>query len=137
MSVNKIATLQDERAELQESLKEAEGFGSGTRGENLDRTMIKRQISRLDLAIEEAKPGRLTGAQKDAMSKRIEELKEIFKVGLPSKYEMDHPGKCPGAVRKHMKWLTVNKHTIEEWRNLQRLLNSGEEESIESLRKEK
>jgi len=50
---------------------------------------------------------------------------------------MDHPAKCPGAVRKHMKWLNVNNEFIEEWRNLQRLLNPGEEESIEMLRKDR
>lgn len=137
LSQTEVATLADERKSLQADLKEAEGFGEGGPGSQFDKSRIKSQINRLDHAIEDASPGRITGAQRDAFSKRIQELKEIFVVGLPTRWEMDHPAKCPGAVRKHRKWLEMNNPNIIEWRNLQRLLNPGEEESIETLRKDR
>jgi len=137
LSQTEIGNLQEEKKSLEQDLKEAEGYGTGGPGSQFDKSRIKSQIDRLDYAIHEASPGRLTGAQRDAFAKRIEKLKEIFQINMPTRYEMDHPAKCPGAVRKHMKWLNVNNEFIEEWRNLQRLLNPGEEESIEMLRKDR
>jgi len=117
-------------------LQESEGAGIGTAAEQLDKSMIKRQIRRFDRVLEEATPGRLTGQQKDALSKREKELIDKFQEGLPTRYEMDHPAKCPGAVKKHQRWSSTNKHLISEWRNIQRTLRPGEEISIEQLRKD-
>lgn len=133
-----MQSLKEEKNDLQQSLKEAEGFGEGT-GRSPDVAAIKSQINRIDKLIDEGKPGRLTGIQKDALSKEAAELEEKFMEGLPTKYEMDHPSKCPGAVRKHMKWLTRFENTgmVDRYRTIQKLLNPGEELSIERLRKEK
>jgi len=138
LSTSEVEFLQEEKRELESSIKEAEGYGEGT-GRSQDVSLIRKQIDRLDLAIQEGKPGKLTPAQRDALAKEAKTLEERFLEGLPSKYEMDHPAKCPGAVRKHMKWLTRFENTgmVDRYRTVQRLLNPGEESSIESLRKEK
>lgn len=121
---------------MQDVLDESESAGAGTPAEQIDKGMIKSQISRFDRLIDEANPGNLTGTQRDVLSKREKELEEFFQVGLPTRYEMDHPAKCPGAVRKHMRWSTRCKALITEYRNVQRLLNPGEERSIEQLRRD-
>lgn len=138
MSVQEIANIQEEKKDLQQALKEGEGYGAGT-GREVDTSVFKKQIDRFDKLLEEAKPGRLTGTQKDSLAREAKDLEEKFMEGLPTKYEMDHPAKCPGAVRKHMKWLSRFEKTgmIDRYRTIQRLLNPGEELSIERLRKEK
>jgi hypothetical protein len=139
MSQTEIQNLQEEKKELEHSLKEAEGYGSGTAGEAIDKSKIKAQIAHYDREIANAGPGRMTGRTKDSLAREAKELEEQFKKNMPTKFEMDHPAKCPGAVRKHMAWLNVNEKTgyIERYRTIQRIINPGMEESVESLRKEK
>lgn len=117
-------------------LAESEKAGIGTPAEQLDKGVIVKQINRFDRLLEEAKVGNLTGSQKDALVKREKELIDFFRIGLPTRYEMDHPAKCPGAVMKHRKWELRTKKFIPEWRNLQRLLRPGEEIHIEQLRED-
>jgi hypothetical protein len=137
LSTTEMESLREEKHDLQTMLKEAEGYGEGT-GRSQDASLIKKQIDRIDIVLEEGKPGKLTSMQRDALAKEAHELEEKFRNGLPTKYEMDHPAKCPGAVRKHMKWLERNdRGLVERYRTIQRLLNPGEELSVESLRKEK
>ena len=68
MGVQEIANLQDEKKDLQQSLEEAKGYGEGT-GREANVSAITAQINRIDRAIEEGRPGRLTSMQKDALSK--------------------------------------------------------------------
>lgn len=139
-SVAEAAALKDEKRELESTLRETEEYGKGTqRDGSINTAFIKSQISRIDKALEEGTPGKLTGMQRDALVKEAKDLETRFQEGLPTKYEMDHPAKCPGAVRKHMKWLLRFEKTgmVERYRTIQRLLNPGEEQSIETLRKEK
>jgi len=139
LSVSERENLQEEKRDLEGSLRQAEGYGEGGPGAQLNVGAIKAQINRVDLAIHESEPGRLNGAQRDALQKEALKLADKFVEGLPTKYEMDHPAKCPGAVRKHMKWLTRFEKTgmVDRYRNIQRLINPGEELSVEALRKEK
>lgn len=139
LSVSERENLEEEKRDLEGSLKQAEGYGVGTPGAQIDVGAIKSQINRVDAAIHESTPGRLTGPQKDALQKEALALADKFLNGLPTKYEMDHPAKCPGAVRKHMSWLVKFEKTgmIDRYRNIQRLINPGQELSVEALRKEK
>ena len=136
LSQTEVANIKEERKDLQDTLASAEGTGIGTPAEQINKSLIKSQIERFDKIIEEAKPGRLTGMQRDALGKREKELENFFQVGLPTRYEMDHPAKCPGAVRKHMAWTQRTKVLVKEYRDIQRLLRPGEERSIEQLRKD-
>lgn len=138
LSVQEIENIKEEKKELEATLKEAEGYGEGT-GRSLNTGVIKGQIKRFDQVIHESTAPRVSGMQKDAMAKRAKELEDKFEAGMPTRYEMDHPARCPGAVRKHMKWLDRNEKpgAIEEYRQIQRVLNPGEELSVERLRKDK
>lgn len=140
LSVTEIENLKSEKRELEQALKEAEGYGAGTAGEQLDKARIKQQIAYYDRAIAEGMPpSRIAGKTKDSLYREEKELEEQFKKSLPTRYEMEHPAKCPGAVRKHLKWLNENEKTgyVDRYREIQRILRPGEEKSIESLRKEK
>ena len=139
LSQSEIKNLEDEKQDLEMALKEAEGYGSGTAGEQLDKARIKAQIAHYDREIEEGQPGRITGKTKDSLYREERELEDRFQIGLPTRYEMAHPAKCPGAVRKHMKWLNENEKTgyVDRYRQIQRILRPGEEKSIETLRKDK
>jgi len=78
----------------------------------------------------------LAQRKRDALHKREKELEVFFQEGLPTRYEMDHPSKCPGAVRKHMAWIQRTKLLVKEYRDVERLLRPGEERSVEQLRKD-
>jgi len=139
LSTTEIANLESEKKELEGALKEAEGFGAGTAGEQLDKGKIKAQIKHYEDEIEAGSPGRLAGKTKDSLYREEKELEARFVIGLPTRYEMNHPGKCPGAVRKHKHWLNENENTgfVDRYRQIQRTLRPGEERSIETLRKDK
>jgi hypothetical protein len=139
LSSTELSGLKDERNDLERSLTEGEGYGAGTAGAQVDEGAVKNRIAQISASIIDGTPGRLTGKQKDSLHREAHELVERFKEGLPTRYEMDHPAKCPGAVRKHMRWLERNEGTgaVDRFRQIQRIINPGEEESIESLRKDK
>lgn len=139
LSVVELDDLKSQREDLERSLREGEGYGTGTVGEQVDPTKIKREISRISASIVDGTPGKLSGKQKDSLERESRQLEEKFQEGMPTKYEMDHPAKCPGAVRKHMKWLERNENTgaVDRYRQVQRTLRPGEEHSIEALRKDR
>lgn len=139
LSVGEIQNLKDEKRDLEQALEQAEGFGAGTAGEQIDKAKIKAEIAHYEHEIEAGSPGRLAGKTKDSLYREEKQLEEQFLKGLPTKYEMDHPGKCPGAVRKHMAWLNNNEKTgyVDRYRQIQRMLRPGEEKSIETLRKDR
>ena len=139
LSTTEIDGLKSEKRELECALKEAEGYGAGTAGEQLDKGKIQAEIKHYEHEIEAGSPGRLTGKTKDSLYREEKQLEEQFQKGLPTRYEMDHPGKCPGAVRKHMHWLNENEKSgyVARYREIQRTLRPGEERSIETLRKDR
>ena len=138
LSQTEIQNLTEEKKELENTLREAEGYGSGT-GREINKGAIQGQIRRFDAAIEAGSPGRIQAITKDKMAARAKELEAQFSEGMPTRYEMDHPAKCPGAVKKHMTWLKRNDFNgkVEEYRQIQRALNPGEELSVERLRRDK
>jgi hypothetical protein len=139
LSVTELEGLKAEKRDLENTLADAEGFGIGTAGEQVDKAKIKAEIAHYEREIHEGSPGRIAGKTKDSLYREEKELEEQFKKGMPTKYEMDHPGKCPGAVRKHMYWLNENEKSgyVNRYRQIQRILRPGEEKSIETLRKDK
>jgi len=139
LSVTELDNLKSEKKDLEHALKEAEGYGAGTAGEQMDKAKIKAQIAHYDREIEAGTPTKVRGKTIDSLVREAKELEERFKKGLPTRYEMAHPAKCPGAVRKHMKWLNENEKPgyVDRWREIQRIINTGEEKSIEELREDK
>ncbi len=133
-----IENLKEEKRELENALRESEGYGSGT-GRDINRGAIQNQIKKLDNAIDMGTPGKIPGRTKDQLAARAKELETQFEQGMPTRDEMSRPGKNPGAVKKHMMWLKRNEFngSVDEYRQIQRTLNPGEELSIERLRKDK
>lgn len=139
LSVTELAGLESEKRELEGSLKQAEGYGEGTPGSQLDKGKIQAEIRHYENEIQAGTPGRLQAKTKDSLYREEKELESRFMEGQPTRYEMAHPGRCPGAVRKHLKWLERNEQSgaVARYREIQRSLRPGEERSIEDLRKDK
>lgn len=137
LSVAETESLLGERQELKEVLKERRTAGIGTSADQLNEAAIQRQIKHIDQAIADRQAPKVSGVEKDAMTKELERLRETLQVGLPTRDEMDKPSKNPGAVRKHMNWNAKNGKNVERWRYLQRVLNPDSPQSIEQLRREK
>ena len=139
LSQGEIQNLQEEKRELEQTIKDAEGAGIGT-GREVNVGAIQGQIKRYAAVIDQNKEAtQVRGGDKDRMAKRAQELEQQFVQGQPTRYEMDHPARCPGAVKKHMTWIKNNENTgaVEEYRRIQRIINPGEERSIEALRRDK
>lgn len=139
LSVSEIQGLQEERREIQESLKETEGkdrYGAGTRAEGMDRAALQRQDAKLRDAIQAGSPGKISGSQKDKMHEEVQRLEEEIKHNMPTRAEMEDPRHHPGAERKHLGWERKNIHNILKWKDLKRQLNPGDPtcSSVENLR---
>lgn len=139
LSLSELQTIQEEKTSAEQILKDANtDAGVGTAAEGaINKFEIKSQIDVLQRLLDTSTPATLTDTQKDALAKREKWLEDKLKLGIPTRYEMDKPHKCPGAVRKHMSWLDRNNRMIEEYRDIQRLLRPGEEKSVEQLRKDR
>lgn len=129
--------LRSEQRDLQGALRETEQYGIGTAAEQIDKDKIKKQITGIDRAIAERQAPKLKGMEKDAMAQEAEQIEAELREGMPTREEMRHPGRNPGAVRKHMSWDKRNSDKIERYRYIQKCLNPDEPRSIENLRREK
>jgi hypothetical protein len=137
LSPSEREAILSEKQELETTLKERESYGAGTSAEQLDKAKINQEINRLDRVIDEGTAPKLRGNQKDELAKRSEALKLVIADGMPTREEMNHPERCPGAVRKHMAWLNRNADNIRQFQQIQLSLNPDNPESVEALRKEK
>ena len=132
-------SLQEEKAELQSTLREVQGgAGEGTsRSGAIDTNNIQRQIQNIDAQIEARTPEVVRGKSLDNLIRDERELEDLMAEGMPTKYEMDNPSKCPGAVRKHLAWLSRNNKRIEAYVRIQKTIRPEEPKSVEALRKDR
>jgi len=138
LSTTEKETLLSQKRDLQDDIRAIEeGAGIGTPASGINVSGIKRQIDRIDLAIAERTPPSYSGETRDKFAKECERLEEELALGMPTWDEMHRPTRHPGAIRKHMSWSKRNLPKIERYRHLQKILNPGEEKSVEELRKEK
>lgn len=137
LSQTEIEGLQDEKKELQSTLREIEsGAGQGT-SRGVDVGMLKKQIASIDAAIAGGTAATPRAVDKERLVKEEKELEDKIAKGMPTQYEMRYPTKNPGAVRKHMEWSKRNQSFIERYVQIQRILRPFEPKSIENLRAEK
>ena len=137
LSLTEKNVLLDQKQDYEMQLKDLNEFGQGTAAAQMDKGNIQKQINRIENTIAEREPPKMTGSRKDQLIKEAEDIKAQLSVGMPTRDEMDHPAKNPGAVRKHMRWNDRNQVLIERFRTIQRLINPDEPESIENLRRDK
>ena len=134
MSPSEVQSLQDEKRELEATEREIqEGAGDG----RIDASRIRKEISRIDNAIGERTPERVSGTRETSLKKEEESLELKIAEGMPTRDEMMRPTKNPGAVRKHIEWCKRNQASIERYVQIQRTLRPLEPKSIEVLRREK
>lgn len=129
--------LDDQKKELEATLKEKKEYGIGTPAQAIDEVRIKREIARIDKAKADREPPKLNGVERDKLAKEISELEGRMSVGIPSRDEMEHPEKNAGAVRKHMAWVDRNMKAVMRHKHLQRLLNPASPSGYEHLRRDK
>lgn len=138
LSQSEVKELTEERDHLQISVNEAEGAGPGSsRAGSIDVSRNKARINQIDRSIETRTPQEARGKAKDSLVREENEIEERLIVGMPTRYEMDHPARCPGAVRKHLAWDARNKGLIERYVEIQQILRPEEPKSVEALRRDK
>ena len=137
LSPTERENLQSEKRDLENTLKDMEGYGIGTAGAAIDKSAITREISMLGNAIDERTAPTPRAVEKDRLVKEEKSLEDAIALGMPTWYEMNKPTRNPGAVRKHMAWSDRNKLNIKRYRQVQRILRPLDPKSIESLRKER
>lgn len=85
--------------------------------------IVRQRKKALEKQYLEQAPQPITdGALRDKVAKRINDLEEQIKVGLPTAEEMRKATNL--TVEQHRKWERLNKPKIKEWRNLLRQLNT-------------
>jgi hypothetical protein len=129
--------LADQKKELEATLKETQVSGKGTSAEAINTGAIRREIQKIEHAIEDGSPTRITGSTKDKLVAEARALEEKISAGMPSRDEMRHPAKYPGAIQKHMNWNQRNQADIIRYQQIQRQVNPEAPNSIEQLRKDK
>lgn len=138
LSQTEIATLNDEKRDLQSTLNELKEADGSSRAGSVDTIAIQGKIKHIDRAIEDrVVHDIMRGAKKDSIIREERDIEDRLVIGMPTAYEMDHPSRCPGAVRKHMAWNARNDALIRRYVEIQKILRPLEPKSIESLRKEK
>jgi hypothetical protein len=135
LSPAETQSLQDEKRELEATVREIEQEGAGDG--RVDLNKIRTEISRLDNIIGDRTPTRVSGSQKDKLHSEEKSLEASIALGMPTRDEMARPTKNPGAVRKHMEWCKRNQNAIKRYVQIQRELRPNEPKSIEVLRREK
>ena len=125
--------LLDEKKELEAVIGES---GDKDRARGVDTAQIQMRIRKIDSELEKRAVEEVSGKNKDKYFREERELEEKIIIGMPTRYEMEHPHKCPGAVRKHMAWDARNKKLIYRYVEIQKILRPDEPKSIEELRSE-
>lgn len=138
LSVNERANLQAEKRDLENQLKEMdrEKWGAGT-SRSVDRSKVRKDIRRIEMALIGGSPKRMTGKTKDNYVKKAKQLEEKIKEGMPTTDEMLRPHKHPGAIRKQFEWEKRNGKAIREWKNIRRRLEPSDPtvSNVERLRR--
>ena len=118
LSISEREGLISEKKDLETNLKDASQYGGG----QVNTGVIKQQISNLDKALVEGSAPRIAGLKKDALWAEAKQLKEEIMAGMPTQFEMDHPGRAPGAVHKHLNWDKRNADKIRRFKDIMRIL---------------
>lgn len=135
LSRTEIDTLEDEKKEIQATIRESE---DKDRAVGVDVSQMKSRVNQIDRALESRAVEEARGSSKDKLIREEREIEDfLVNSGMPTQYEMDHPARCPGAVRKHLKWLDRTRKAIARYVEIQKIIRPEEPKSVEALRKEK
>ena len=130
-TIAETQSLMDDKREIEATIKHIEA-NPGTAGkERIDIGALKKQATHIDRMIHDGAPKTPRGAKKDEAQSRAEELKKTIMEGMPSKGEMDHPSKHPGALHKHINWSKRTDAAVREYKEIQRRLNPSDPTAVD------
>jgi hypothetical protein len=137
LSESEKESIRELKSEAEETLGARKEFGEGTAATQIDEGKLKAEIAHYDKMLHDGSPV-IRGKRYDDLMREGLRISELLVRGLPTKEEMAHPAKNPGAVRKHMKWVTTHAPAIHRYDEIKRTLGPDcELPSVEQLRKEK
>jgi len=137
LSIGEREDLKGLKQEAVATLKHLEANPGTARSEMIDKGHLKREIDRYDGILAENSPSVPRGTNKDHMVARAKELAETLQKDMPTREQMDHPARNPGAIRKHMFWNKKNEKNVQEYKELQRRLEPDDPTAtdVEKLRR--
>jgi hypothetical protein len=118
---NKVLLRPHQIVQHQEDLRQCD---ADMRNANVQKKgdVVKRKRKLEAQYLDQAPQPITNGSLRDKVAKRINELKDKIRVGLPTAEEMRKA--TPQTVEQHRKWERLNKPLIKEWRNLERQLHT-------------
>ena len=139
LTQGEVEDIKFHKHEAEQALKQAGDYGAGTRADGIDKAKLQGQVKYFEKVLEDGKAPTVRGAGKDKLAAESKALEGIIKEGLPTRFEMDHPAKAPGAIHKHMNWAKRNKQNIARFKEINRTLTPEDPTAvdIERFRKEK
>lgn len=139
MTIGEKEDIKGQKQEAVATLKYLEENPGASRSDMVDKTKLKREIDRYDAVLAEGVPTNPRGANKDHMVARSKELAEKMQKNMPTREQMDHPARNPGAIRKHMIWSKNNEKNVLEYKEIMRRLEPDDPTAtdVEKLRMEK
>lgn len=138
-SVGELKGLQEEKQELDGTIKHIEQNPGTARSEQIDVSSLRRQSNYLANEISIHTPVQARGANKDRLIVEANQIIETIKKNMPTKEEMDHPADHPGAIQKHLQWSEKNNPAIRRYKDLMRQIEPDDPTatSIERFRLKK
>lgn len=139
LGLGEIQGLKEEKGEIDATLRFLKENPGTSREDGVNKVALLKKAEYLEQCITDGTPPVVRGANKDRMVQEAEELKNKMRENMPTREEMDHPGKNPGAIAKHIKWLQRNDTHVRRYKDIQRTLEPDDPTAcdIERLRKEK
>jgi hypothetical protein len=107
-------------------LQNLEGMLADPKSRLEDRGEVTQRLGRIKKALATESPPDTTPAQRDALAREEQALREEIVPCMPSQEEMR---KCPpGAIGKHQAFERKFKSKIIRWKNIRRILNKGNDD---------
>lgn len=139
LSIGERDDIKGLKQEAEATLRHLEANPGTARDDSIDKSKLKREIEQYNNILSNNGPTEARGLNKDRMVARARELSEKLQINMPTREQMDHPARNPGAVRKHLIWSKNNEGMIREYKELQRRLEPDDPTAtdLEKLRREK
>ena len=133
------ADIASQRQEAEATLKQLDNYGKGTQASGINKSKLQAEIAHYDQVLKDGSAPSVRSGTKDALAREAKELQGQLKDGMPSRHEMDHPARHPGAVHKHLNWVGRNKENIKRYKEIQKTLEPQDPTAVdlERLRREK
>lgn len=117
--------LEREKKEFDGMLSRGNAYAAASGLSQEGRHTMRRRILHIEERLEREGPPEVNGETRDVLAKRLQELNEKIRVGMPTTEVMRR--NPPGAVDQHRKWERTNKPLILERQNILRTLHPDDD----------